>query len=189
MYTIITVITVGVLLIPTAAGAFGVGGFYMVSVPFARIEYVSGINTYLGQAETSPFGFGGKAWHNFTPLIGVEGFFSYVPEYQANGELISVFTGGGGFRINTTMGSLEPYGSVGVGFYRTTAHGCHPCAGILSFGIIDPPATDFGSYVSLGVIVPVAGSLKFDFNPSYSGVFADGVAHFIDVRFGVAFEI
>jgi len=161
----------------------------MVSVPFARVEYVSYVYTYLGQAETSAFGFGGKTWHNFTPLLGVEGFFSYVPEYRARGELISVLAGGGGYRISTTMGSLEPYGSLGAGFYLTAAHGCHPCGGVLSSGVIDPPATDLGSYVSLGVIVPVAGPVNFDFNPTYSAVFAEGVVHFIDVRFGVAFKV
>lgn len=189
MNKITAVIIITALLMPIVATAFGVGGFYMVSVPFARVEYVSYVYTYIRHAETSPFGFGGKAWHNFSPLIGVEGFFSYVPEYRAMSELISVLAGGGGYRISTTIGSLEPYGSVGAGFYSTTAHGCHPCGGVLSYGIIDPPTTDPGTYVSLGVIVPVAGPLYFDFNPTYSAVFAEGVVHFIDVRFGASFKL
>jgi hypothetical protein len=189
MKTIITLTTVMALLAPTAATAFGIGGFYMVSVPFARVEYVSYVYTYLERAETSAFGFGGKAWHNFTPLLGVEGFFSYVPEYRAGSELISALAAGGGFRINTTMGSLEPYGSVGAGFYGIAAHGAHPTSGALSFGIVDPPSTDFGLYVGIGIMTPIAGPVKFDFNPTYSAVFADGVVHFIDVRFGAAFTI
>jgi len=189
MNRITTIIIITALLSPVAANALGLSGFYMVSVPFAKVEYVSWIYTQYGKAEISPFGFGAKAWYNFTPALGVEGFFSYVPEYRALGELISDLAAGGGFRINNKLGPLEPYGSAGAGLYWTSPHGCHPCSGVLSTGVIDPPSTDFGLYFGPGILVPVAGPANFDFNPTYSAVFAEGVVHYIDIRFGVAFKI
>lgn len=188
MNTITRVITVGVLLVPAAATASGVGGFYMVSVPSVSVDVY--YETYwIGSpdAKMSPVGFGAKFWYSFLPFMAAEVFFSYVPRYDFETVPVDMYVDvslsglgfGGGTRFGFDFGPVEPYGSAGISAYRT----------VMEAEVGDTKdsdtSIDFGVYVGGGMMIDIAGPIKLDVNPVYTKV-VDTSMEFLDVRAGVA---
>jgi len=191
---LLTSLLVSVLL-PTVCAATGIGVFYFFSDPkkvtFEREYYYGGAHvTEFYHAALEPLGIGAKGWFNIAPYFAAEGFVTYVPDYgfsyRENTQMSIVGFGGGckfSKTLDTVIGPIEPYASVGAGAYRTKLEG------VITFNDGSSVSTDAGIYAGGGLTVRIAGPLYFDFNPTYSAVFSDDVFYFFDARFGVALII
>jgi len=173
----LTTLIILILFSPLYSLPTGIGGFYAISVP--GVKLVSSGTEY--DTKISLVGFGGKFWYNLLPIFSTDGFFSYQPKYEAEdySDLsLSLMGFGAGGSFSLPLAIIEPYASAGMGVYTYK----------LKLGIESESHTKFGTYFGGGL--RIGHTIKFDINPIYTVVFADGgeKLKFFDLRFGVGFS-
>jgi len=180
----LSIVAAASVLIPVGASAFGIGFYYVPSIPLNDVEPL-GAETY----ELSPCfsGFGVKFWKHFHPMVAIECYGGYSPSYVSdNGDegKFKLGTGAFGVRFGKPMGVVEPYGSVGIGVYYRDIE----FRGATS--ALEEKGAKAGVYFGGGVAVDLAGPLRFDINPVYLYVPSMMQSYnFFDIRTGMALMI
>ncbi len=196
MKKLILILTVLSLLSVISAEAVDLAGYYVPSVPFVRYERYIGDPDYSVDFDPCYFGFGVKAMHHFTNVIGVEGAISHLHSYK--GGLFDTkeysikrwnFNLGG--IISPISGKFEPYANFGaalayVAFIYTPDHNPYDNSGF-----------NLGIYSGGGFRYDITDKVFIDFNPIYTFIanpkdheddfFREG--GFLDIWLGVGFGL